>query len=108
MIPTRASTTFAGPIEVARDPARAIPEPVTNDPIVTLLERVGLLEQKVKALETKPTWEYCGTWSDAHTFTPGQLVTSGGSLWYCHTATRAKPGTSHDWQLACKRGRDAR
>jgi hypothetical protein len=45
---------------------------------------------------------------DGKAYDVGDLVTSGGSAWYCGRSTTSAPGTSGDWQLMVKHGRDAR
>lgn len=41
-------------------------------------------------------------------YTRGDVVTWGGSLWLAKADTRAKPEQSPDWKLIVKRGADAR
>lgn len=61
-----------------------------------------------EAIKSVPRLEYRGVWSEAE-YQKGDAVSFGGSLWICRTdQTAAKPGTSPDWQLAVKKGRDAR
>ena len=49
---------------------------------------------------------YRGVHVPGQAYAPGDLVTAGGSAWYCHAATTAAPGAGPDWQLMVKRGRD--
>ena len=42
------------------------------------------------------------------TYDVGDVVTAGGSAWYCGSPTTDAPAQSPDWQLMVKRGRDAR
>ena len=51
---------------------------------------------------------YLGVHVTAKTYDVGDVVTAGGSAWYCGHETTTAPGTSGDWQLMVKRGRDAR
>jgi len=51
---------------------------------------------------------YLGVHVAGKTYDAGDLVTEDGSVFYCARTTTAKPGTTHDWQLMVKRGRDAR
>jgi hypothetical protein len=51
---------------------------------------------------------YLGVHVAGKTYDPGDLVTAGGSAWYCGRTTTTTPGHSPDWQLMVKRGRDAR
>lgn len=61
-----------------------------------------------EAIKSVPRMEYHGVWTE-RAFTKGDTVTFGGSLWICRVEhTTGKPGMCDDWQLAVKRGRDAR
>lgn len=51
---------------------------------------------------------YLGVHVAGKTYDVGDLVTAGGSAWYCGRTTMSEPGKSPDWQLMVKRGRDAR
>lgn len=64
--------------------------------------------KRLKALEERPELAYKGTWDGATQFNEGNFATHQGSLWACKASTRTEPGTSSDWQLAVKKGRDAR
>jgi hypothetical protein len=55
-----------------------------------------------------PGLRYLGVHVAGKTYDMGDLVTAGGSAWYCSRTTTGAPGTSPDWQLMVKRGRDAR
>ncbi|MGA0530641.1 hypothetical protein [Hansschlegelia sp. KR7-227] len=66
------------------------------------------LEERVKSLEARPTLEYRGVWSGDLTYSKGNVVTDGGSMWFCNRETRARPGTSGCWTLAVKKGADAK
>jgi hypothetical protein len=60
----------------------------------------GVITQKVAA--------YQGVWKEAD-YTLGDFVSHAGSIWHCNVdVTQAKPGTSEDWTLAVKRGRDGK
>jgi hypothetical protein len=50
---------------------------------------------------------YLGVHVSGKTYDVGDLVTAGGSAWYCARTTKGAPGNSQDWQLMVKRGRDA-
>ena len=56
----------------------------------------------------KPGLRYLGVHVAGKTYDLGDLVTAGGSAWHCARTTTGAPGTSADWQLMVKRGRDAR
>jgi hypothetical protein len=52
---------------------------------------------------------YMGVWNADQYYVLGNFVTHAGSLWHCNVQqTMARPGHSKDWQLAVKRGNDAR
>ena len=55
-----------------------------------------------------PGLRYLGVHVAGKSYDVGDLVTSGGSAWYCGRSTTAAPGSSTDWQLMVKHGRDAR
>lgn len=51
---------------------------------------------------------YRGVYQAEQQYQPGQGVTWDGSMWVALRETDARPGTDDSWQLAVKRGRDAR
>lgn len=53
-----------------------------------------------------PGLRYCGVYVRGKTYDQGDLVTAGGSAWYCRTTTTTAPATSGDWSLMVKAGRD--
>lgn len=57
-----------------------------------------------------PAVIYRGVFKDGDTYTRGDLVTWGGSVFHCEAeSTAEKPETgSADWKLAVKRGRDGK
>lgn len=59
---------------------------------------------------TIPVMIYRDIFKEGQKYYPGDNVTWGGSVWYCHEETGDKPGEdgSKGWKLAVKRGRDAR
>jgi hypothetical protein len=61
-----------------------------------------------RAGEDGKSLSYLGVHVAGKTYDAGDLVTEDGSVFYCARTTTAKPGTTHDWQLMVKRGRDAR
>ena len=68
-----------------------------------------LLEERVKALEAKPTMRYYGVWKGDVAYEVGDVVTHDGSAWVARSAnTSTKPSTTGDWQLAVKRGHDGK
>ena len=65
-----------------------------------LLARVDALERKQK------DFRYRGVFSGAVHYAEGNFVTHHGSLWHANRATKALPGSTDDWTLAVKRGKD--
>ena len=51
---------------------------------------------------------YRGVFAEDQSYQTGDMVTWGGSLWHCNSATQAKPGGDDAWTLAVKKGRDGR
>jgi collagen triple helix repeat protein len=48
---------------------------------------------------------YRGIWKPENTFSVGDLVTYGGSVWHCEADTKNAPGAGNpDWKLVVKRG----
>lgn len=48
-----------------------------------------------------------GLWKEG-TYQHGDMVTRDGSIWHCERQTTETPGTSPDWKLTVKRGRDGK
>jgi hypothetical protein len=55
-----------------------------------------------------PGLRYLGVHVAGKTYDVGDVVTHGGSAWYCGAPTTDAPAQSPAWQLMVKRGRDAR
>jgi len=56
-----------------------------------------------------PGLRYCGVYVSGKTYDTGDLVTAGGSAWYCNRTTTTGPGDGRpDWTLMVKHGRDLR
>lgn len=71
-------------------------------------EKRRALESRVAELERQPM-QYLGVHENGRRYTKGAFVSEGGALWACVVReTSQRPGDSPDWQLAVKRGRDAR
>ncbi|MDI6637043.1 phage portal protein [Pantoea dispersa] len=66
--------------------------------------------QKTEKTFSVPVMIYRDIFKEGQKYYPGDSVTWGGSVWYCHVETGDKPGEdgSKGWKLAVKRGRDAR
>ena len=69
-----------------------------------------ILEKRVAELEAKPTTKYRGVWKTDTLYADGEMVTDHGSVWASKANNNAsRPGGGNStWQLAVKRGRDAR
>jgi len=65
-------------------------------------------DARVKAIEARPTLEYRGVWEKDLLYSKGNVVTDGGSMWFCNRETKARPGSSGCWTLAVKKGADAK
>ncbi len=64
----------------------------------------AVVEKQVKV----PALVYREIWREG-TYEQGDAVTRDGSTWICRVAsTTATPGTSEDWKLAVKKGRDGK
>lgn len=92
--------------------ARAIVKAVSEAIGEHIQEEVAKLVARIELLEAKPAIEYCGTYAPGRSYTPGNAVTHRGSLWICVETTSVAPsfddGPPNGWQLAAKRGRDAK
>lgn len=66
--------------------------------------------EKTEKSFSVPVMIYRDIFKEGQKYYPGDSVTWGGSVWYCHLETADKPGEdgSKGWKLAVKRGRDAR
>jgi len=66
--------------------------------------------EKTEKSFSVPVMIYRDIFKEGQKYYPGDSVTWGGSVWYCHLETGDKPGEdgSKGWKLAVKRGRDAR
>jgi hypothetical protein len=72
-------------------------------------DRLDALERDREQLRKDVSnFTYCGVWSMGKAYAKGNSVTDGGSLWIALQDTALKPGIGGHWQLAVKRGKDAR
>ena len=70
-----------------------------------VLKAVGPLQQRLKALESRPTLRYLGVWDASRRYPPGSFVTHAGSIWHTdQETTGVRPGDGAIWRLAVKRG----
>ena len=74
---------------------------------ITALQASGAKTEKTFSV---PVMIYRDIFKEGEQYQPGDSVTWGGSVWYCHEQTTDKPGEpgAKGWKLAVKRGRDAR
>lgn len=79
------------------------------DVMVNVLEKsLRPIFKRVESLEAQlEQRKYFGVW-DHGLYKEHNMVTHSGSLWIALRDTTSKPGETDDWQLAAKRGRDAR
>lgn len=69
----------------------------------------GPLKRRIAELEARPAFDYTGLHVQGRSYRKGQGCTQGGSIWIAMKDYPAAPGTPDSgWQLAVKRGRDAR
>jgi hypothetical protein len=74
-------------------------------------QRLDALEARVAELEQRPSLKYIGVWREGEDYVAGDAVTDHGSLWIARVNhIKSRPGTDGigGWQLAVKKGRDAR
>ena len=87
------------------EPMMAAIAPVIKE---TIARALAPLEARIRELEAKPALKYCGVWRQGEIYNTGDFTTDHGSLWHAKSVTLARPGTDDTWQLAVKRGRDAK
>lgn len=85
---------------IAREVGVGVRQYVTQE-LEPLRSRLAALEKCEQNLG------YRGVWQAAGRYRRGNFVSHDGSMWHANTDTCAKPGTSNDWSLAVKRGKDA-
>ena len=64
-------------------------------------EEIKPLQRRIAELETKQL-NYREVWSETELYGERDLVTHGGNLWICKSATHMRPGTSKDWRMMTK------
>jgi hypothetical protein len=70
---------------------------------------VSPLEARIKELESRPAFDYTGTYRAGRAYSKGQGCTQQGSIFVAmrdHPGVPATPNSG--WVLACKRGRDGK
>lgn len=75
-------------------------------------ERIEIAKSLAREIGQAPApaaLPYQGVWKPGQTYSPGQFVTRGGSMWHCRNATEEPPGSGgENWELAVKRGKDGK
>jgi len=66
------------------------------------------LTPRIKALEALPAPEHVGPWRPGTVYGSQKMVQHEGSCWFALRETDSRPGTSNDWRLVAKGGRDLR
>ena len=106
-------------LELARDLGRATRtyidqrlETVTAPLVQRIqeLERAHLADDaRIKMLEARPTLEYKGLWNADESYAEHAAVTHNGCVWISKAPSHGiEPGSDPRWQLAVRKGRDAR
>ena len=72
-----------------------------------IAEYVAQLEKRIGELEGEKM-KFVGVWKRGQAYSKGSFATHQGSGWHCNADTTAEPGTSPDWTLGIKRGRDGK
>jgi hypothetical protein len=68
------------------------------------------IKQRLAVLEQRPIVKDAGVWTHGQTYTPGDIVSHGGSGWICrgaHYSTGSEPDHAH-FRLLVKHGKDLR
>jgi hypothetical protein len=73
-----------------------------DDKIAALEARIIDMEKHIAAMT------YKGVWRDGERYRKNNFVTHDGSVWICLRDIEGKPGQSLEWQLAVRKGKDAR
>src|SRR5262245_24635492 len=72
--------------------------------VAAVAPHIQAVQQRVSALEARPSLKYLGTWKSDRTYSAGTFITDGGGVWYCNASTTSRPGENADWTLAVKSG----
>jgi hypothetical protein len=63
---------------------------------------------RIETLEQRPAVKYVGVYDQAMAYVPGNMVTSGGSVWHCDRACTGTRPPGPPWTLAVKHGKDGK
>jgi HK97 family phage prohead protease len=100
----RMSWTNTSPEKFAAAMGKYVLESVGDVLVAGLASRDAQIRSLQDELEART---YKGVWEPG-AYKAHNSVTYKGSLWIALCDTQGEPGTTEDWQLAVKRGRDAR
>lgn len=79
------------------------------DGIATREEIASLIEERFADLQVRTLADsYREVWREGESYQRGNIATWDGSPWLAVRDTETKPGTSADWKLFAKKGRDGR
>ena len=82
---------------------------VAREALLDLCGLVVALRRRVERLEDRPELKYRGVWRADEEYTVNSAVTHDGSVFIARAqSVGVRPGDGDLWQLAVKRGRDAR
>jgi hypothetical protein len=113
------SVVGAAAARPARAPALAVADVAGLTRRVAELEKVleamlrtqgiiAWLNDRIEALEQRPTVQYKGVYTDEAAYVPGHMVTHNGSVWHCKSACQGQRPPGNCWTLAVKHGRDGK
>jgi hypothetical protein len=69
---------------------------------------IAWLNDRIEALEQRPSVQYKGVYTDEAAYVPGHLVTHRGSVWHCKSACQGQRPPGNCWTLAVKHGKDGK
>jgi hypothetical protein len=78
------------------------------DMFTLMTVRLDGITRALEDLNQRRGFTYRGVFEPGEEYAPGDFVTAAGSLWACTSPTKEAPGAGAGWQLAVKRGRDAK
>lgn len=77
--------------------------------VEALVARIVDLETSIATLKARPIAKDAGPWKSGQLYGPGDMVSHGGSAWWCSEAHLSGPNINHDaFRLFVRAGRDAR
>lgn len=87
--------------------------PAAGGRLTGIETRLSAIEARLEGFEKRgPSMNYRGTFDEGTAYTKGDVISWGGSMWYCQKSTYAKPGLpdadSRAWVLCVKKGAEGR